>query len=148
MGIFWLFFPVDARYSREGLFDEIEPSKQQMTIMLMPISQPALSSSCRATNVQLQLARQPRTFAQDKGTDVDQAIDDQHASKVIIRLPKLKHLLGVSRSTVYLRLNPKSKYYDPLFPKPIRLGAKAVGWLLADVYAYIDHLRNADEVAI
>ena len=119
-----------------------------MTIMLMPISQPALSSSCRATNVQPQLARQPRTFAQDKGTDADQAIDDQHASKVIIRLPKLKHLLGVSRSTVYLRLNPKSKYYDPLFPKPIRSGAKAVGWLLADVYAYIDHLRNADEVAI
>lgn len=80
--------------------------------------------------------------------DASLAANDPHASKVIIRLPKLKHLLGVSRSTVYLRLNAKSKYYDPLFPKPIRLGAKAVGWLLADVYAYIDHLRKADEVAI
>ncbi len=61
--------------------------------------------------------------------------------KSIIRLPKLMELLSVSRSTVYLRLNPKSKYYDASFPKPVRLGVKALGWVLSDVHAYIDHLH-------
>lgn len=64
--------------------------------------------------------------------------------KAVIRLDKLLGLLGVSRSTVYLRINPESKYYDPMFPKSIRLGAKSVGWILADVYAYIEHLRHRD----
>lgn len=61
--------------------------------------------------------------------------------KTIIRLPQCAKLLGLSRSTVYLRLNPKSKYYDPNFPKPIQLGMKAVGWKLADVYSYIEKLK-------
>ncbi|EBP3339426.1 AlpA family phage regulatory protein [Salmonella enterica subsp. enterica] len=60
--------------------------------------------------------------------------------KSIIRLPKLIKLLSVSRSTVYLRLNPNSKYYDASFPKPVRLGVKAMGWVLSDVNAYIEHL--------
>lgn len=116
--------------------------------MFSHIDTPLLSNSSRINKAPLQPDVRMNKSAQGKTKDGDHCIDDQHASKVIIRLPKLKHLLGVSRSTVYLRLNTQSKYYDPLFPKPIRLGAKAVGWLLADVYAYIDHLRNADEVAI
>lgn len=59
----------------------------------------------------------------------------------IVRLAQLLEFLGLSRSTVYLRLNPKSKYHDPKFPKPVRLGAKAVGWLMADVCEYIDYLH-------
>lgn len=110
---------------------------------------PSFSSPSWVTKVQSQLVHEVHKSVHVPGSDADHVvIGDHHESKVIIRLPKLKHLLGVSRSTVYLRLNPKSKYYDPMFPKPIRLGAKAVGWLLSDVYAYIDHLRNADEVAI
>lgn len=62
--------------------------------------------------------------------------------KAIIRLNTLLALVSMSRSTVYNRINPKSKYYDSMFPKPVRLGAKAVGWILADVYAYIEHLRH------
>lgn len=68
-----------------------------------------------------------------------------HMCKSIIRLPKLIQLLSVSRSTVYLRLNPKSKYYDAYFPKPIRLGVKALGWVLSDVHAYIDHLQGSEK---
>ncbi|WP_376750704.1 helix-turn-helix transcriptional regulator [Comamonas terrigena] len=64
------------------------------------------------------------------------------APKAVIRLSKLTQLLSVSRSTVYLRINPRSKYYDPRFPKALRLGSKAVGWLLADVHDYIDHLHK------
>lgn len=71
---------------------------------------------------------------------------DEMSSQTILRLCKLKNLLGISRSTVYLRINPKSKYYDPVFPKPIRLGAKAVGWVLSDVCEYIEHLKKNKKV--
>lgn len=67
--------------------------------------------------------------------------------KCVIRLKELLHILKVSRSTVYLRINPKSKYYDPMFPKTIPLGMKAKGWVLEDVYAYIEHLRYQQEIA-
>lgn len=67
--------------------------------------------------------------------------------KCVIRLKTLLEVLGVSRSTVYLRINPQSKYYDPMFPKSIPLGMKAKGWVLEDVYAYIEHLRNQAEIA-
>lgn len=63
----------------------------------------------------------------------------------ILRLRQLLKALGISRSTVYLRIDPKSKYYDPVFPKPIRLGAKAVGWVLSDVYDYIEHLKKKQQ---
>ena len=67
---------------------------------------------------------------------------DEMSLQTILRLWKLKNLLGISRSTVYLRINPKSTYYDPKFPKPIRLGAKAMGWVLSDVYDYIEYLKE------
>lgn len=60
----------------------------------------------------------------------------------VIRLPQLKALLGISRSTIYSRISAKSKYYDPLFPKSVSLGPKAVGWILKDVYFYIENLKT------
>lgn len=70
---------------------------------------------------------------------------DEMSLSTIIRLRKLLTQLSISRSTVYLRINPQSKYYDPMFPKPIRLGAKAVGWVLSDVYDYIDYLKKKQQ---
>lgn len=61
---------------------------------------------------------------------------------VVIRLPELLRTLGISRSTVYLKINPGSKYYDRKFPKPIKLGNKAVGWLLHDVVSYVNELKK------
>lgn len=46
----------------------------------------------------------------------------------ILRMAELTALLGISRSSIYEKLNPKSRYYDSDFPKPIRLGAASVGW--------------------
>ena len=60
----------------------------------------------------------------------------------IIRLPELKARTGLSRSTIYDRSNPKSKRYDPLFPKPLKIGSSAIGWLLDDVLAWIGSLKK------
>ena len=46
----------------------------------------------------------------------------------ILRLRCMCAKLAVSRGTVYSWMNPKSRYFDESFPKPLRLGVKAVGW--------------------
>jgi prophage regulatory protein len=49
----------------------------------------------------------------------------------ILRLPEVKANVGLSRSTIYLRIEEGS------FPKPISLGARAVGWLESDIEAWV-----------
>lgn len=55
----------------------------------------------------------------------------------ILRMAELVALLGISRSSIYEKLNPKSRYYDADFPKPIRLGAASVGWRSTSVDEWI-----------
>jgi prophage regulatory protein len=50
----------------------------------------------------------------------------------IVRLPEVKRLTGLSRSTIYLRISIGS------FPRPVSLGGRAVGWLEAEVQQWID----------
>lgn len=68
----------------------------------------------------------------------------------IIRRKQVEARTGLSRSTIYakLRHNPKRPSdYDPTFPKPISVGAKAVGWLSHEIDAWlaaqIEKSRNA-----
>ncbi len=51
----------------------------------------------------------------------------------ILRLPDVLKKTGISRSTVYDWMNPKSPRYDPTFPRPIQLGQKSVGWYESDL---------------
>ena len=45
----------------------------------------------------------------------------------VLRLPVVKARTGLSRSTIYLRIS------EGAFPKPINLGARAVGWLESEI---------------
>lgn len=58
-------------------------------------------------------------------------------AKKILRRPLLEDKTGLSGSVIYEKINPKSAYYDPTFPKPIQLGKRAVGWLEDEVEAWI-----------
>lgn len=58
----------------------------------------------------------------------------------ILRRKQVEHRTGLSRSTIYakLRQNPKRPAdFDPTFPRPIAVGAKAVGWIEAEVEAWL-----------
>jgi prophage regulatory protein len=46
----------------------------------------------------------------------------------VLRVKHLCACLGLSRSTIYDRINPESKRYDETFPKQFKLGGTAVGW--------------------
>jgi prophage regulatory protein len=45
----------------------------------------------------------------------------------ILRLPAVKTRTGLSRSTIYLRVS------QGVFPKPVSLGGRAVGWVEAEI---------------
>jgi len=62
---------------------------------------------------------------------------NEHKPVQIIRLQKLIETCGLSRSTIYSMLDPKSKRYDPHFPKQLRLGISAVGWLKHEIDAWL-----------
>ena len=49
----------------------------------------------------------------------------------VLRLPQVQARTGLSRSTIYMRVAQGS------FPKPVRLGARAIGWIESEVDAWI-----------
>ena len=58
----------------------------------------------------------------------------------IIRRKQVEARTGLSRSSIYARMrhNPKRPTdYDPTFPVPVSIGAKAVGWIEAEIDAWL-----------
>ena len=49
----------------------------------------------------------------------------------IIRLREVKYRTGLSRSTIYLRIE------EGTFPKQINLGGRAVGWVEDEIEAWL-----------
>lgn len=49
----------------------------------------------------------------------------------ILRRKQVEKRTGLSRSTIYLRIQ------EGTFPKPVNLGARAVGWLENEVEAWL-----------
>jgi predicted DNA-binding transcriptional regulator AlpA len=49
--------------------------------------------------------------------------------------------IGLGSTAIYERLDPRSKYFDPDFPKPIPLGStervRATGWIEAEIEQWL-----------
>jgi prophage regulatory protein len=73
---------------------------------------------------------------------------DQSIRK-ILRLKQVIERTGLSRSTIYDRMDPKSSRYDQTFPTPIKLNANAtnstgaVGWLESSLDQWIEQRCSA-----
>lgn len=55
---------------------------------------------------------------------------------------EVETLVGLRRSALYCRLDPRSPHYDPTFPKPVPIGGTpgkptAVRWLSTEIDAWI-----------
>ncbi len=59
----------------------------------------------------------------------------------ILRLLAVKARTGLSRSTIYLRVSQGT------FPKPVSLGARAVGWVEAEVQEWVQRQIEASRKA-
>jgi prophage regulatory protein len=55
----------------------------------------------------------------------------------ILRLPNVKASTGLSRSTIYLRISQGT------FPKPVKLGGRAVGWVQTEVQEWLQRQIEA-----
>lgn len=55
----------------------------------------------------------------------------------VLRAKQVQKKLQISNGSFYAKINPKSKYYDPTFPRHIRLGIRSVGWIEADIDAWL-----------
>jgi len=55
----------------------------------------------------------------------------------IIRGPQVQTCTGLGRSTIYDKLDPESSSFDPTFPKQVSIGLRAVGWVEAEIEAWI-----------
>jgi prophage regulatory protein len=62
-------------------------------------------------------------------------------SNKIIRLPTVKNRVGLSRSSIYLRMSKGE------FPKSISLGERAIGWLESDIEQWLDERISASKAA-
>lgn len=56
----------------------------------------------------------------------------------IINLKEVILFTSISRAKIYEMINVDSKYYDPSFPKPIRLSESRIGWVALEVHQWIE----------
>ncbi|WEY37774.1 AlpA family phage regulatory protein [Paraburkholderia sp. SUR17] len=75
--------------------------------------------------------------AQTERSDTDSQVRKRGR---IIRLSRVEELTGLQRSSIYNRMNPKSRYYDPTFPGQFSLSETAggaVGWYEDEVLHWV-----------
>ena len=57
--------------------------------------------------------------------------------KKIYRLPDVMHMTGLSRSSMYLRISTDE------FPKPVKIGRRAIGWPEESIIAWQAKMMEA-----
>lgn len=55
----------------------------------------------------------------------------------VIRRAEVQQLTGLSRSTIYAKMDAKSPYYDPDWPRKVNLGPRSVGWYRHEVIEWV-----------
>lgn len=63
-------------------------------------------------------------------------------TNIFLRLPAVKQKIGLSKSAVYQKLDPNSKYYDPSFPVPVKIGARAIAFSSDSIDSWIASKLN------
>jgi prophage regulatory protein len=60
------------------------------------------------------------------------------STTIILRRPAVELITGLSRSTIYQQIANKD------FPKPLKLGKRAVGWRESDIIQWLDSRTQGD----
>lgn len=56
----------------------------------------------------------------------------------IINIKEVIEFTSISRAKIYEMIKSDSRYYDPTFPKPIRLSESRIGWVALEVNNWIE----------
>ncbi|WP_308410953.1 MULTISPECIES: AlpA family phage regulatory protein [Stutzerimonas stutzeri group] len=57
---------------------------------------------------------------------------------VMLRLRDVLNRTGLSRSTIYNKLDASSPHYDEKFPRQVRVGSGAVRWIESEIDLWIE----------
>ena len=69
-------------------------------------------------------------------------VGEKNMNAQIIKVPKVIELTQLSRTTLYDKMNPKSKRYDESFPRPIKLSLNAIGWFEQDIIDWLNSKKS------
>ncbi len=64
-------------------------------------------------------------------------MEDQQRCTRLLRRSEVERRTGLSRSSIYDRLDPKSPRHDESFPRPVQVGMRAKRFVEAQVDAWI-----------
>ena len=56
----------------------------------------------------------------------------------IININDVIEFTSISRAKIYEMIKVDSKYYDPTFPKPVRLSESRIGWVALEVHQWLE----------
>lgn len=57
---------------------------------------------------------------------------------IMLRLRDVLKRTGLSRSTVYNKLDESSRHYDAKFPRQIRVGRGSVRWIEGEINSWVE----------
>lgn len=77
-------------------------------------------------------------ISEAKSTTQSQPASISEPTLKIIRLKIVQERTGLSRSTIYDKINPRSPRHDPTFPKQVNLGIGSVGWYESELIHWIE----------
>ena len=63
----------------------------------------------------------------------------------IVNIKDVIQFTSISRAKIYEMINVGSKYYDPTFPKPVRLSESRIGWSAWEVHQWIEDKLESRE---
>lgn len=58
----------------------------------------------------------------------------------LLNIKQVAQRIGLSKSSIYRRLNPKEKLYDPNFPKPVKIGDTTTRWVECEIEAWLQEI--------
>lgn len=73
-------------------------------------------------------------------------MDNTQPCQMVLRMRDVIAMTGLSRSCIYTKIDPNSKWHDPTFPKPFKLSKQsgsngAIGFIESDIQAWIMSCR-------
>lgn len=76
------------------------------------------------------------------GGELHMDLNENVITPRVLREREVRARTGIkSRTGIYERLKPTSRYYDPSFPKPFKIGLSAVGWDEGEIIAWVQSRR-------
>lgn len=56
----------------------------------------------------------------------------------LIKIKSVSEQIGLARASIYLRLDKSSKYFDPTFPKAVKIGQRSVAWVQEEIDSWVE----------